>query len=90
MAGVQSKYQLPSGNLEITNKQYGSSNSQAYSFYTGLQADFTFGKISLSPSVSAGYFHSTRDTFTQSSQVMVNGGSRMVILAGSPRQKARV
>jgi hypothetical protein len=88
-AGLQEKYQLPSGKLEITNKQYGSSNSQAFTFYTGIQADFTFGKISLSPSVSAGYFHATRDTFTQSTQVMVNGSTRTIILAGSPKAKSQ-
>ncbi|WP_211345553.1 hypothetical protein [Paraflavitalea soli] len=87
-SGLQSKYQLPTGNLEIMHTN-GSSNSQAYAFSAGLQAEATFGRITLSPSVSGGYFTSTREANTQNTQVMVNGTTRNVVLSGSPKVKTQ-
>lgn len=87
ISGLQSKYKLPTGNLEIMNTQNGSSNSQACAFSAGLQADLTFTRITISPSISAGYFISTKEGFTQNTQVMVNGSTRNVVLSASPKVK---
>jgi len=84
---LQAKYKLPTGNLEVMNTQNGSSNSQTFAFSAGLQADFTFSRITISPSVSGGYFTSTKEGFTQNTQVMVNGGARNVVLSASPKVK---
>lgn len=87
LSGIQSKYKLYTGDLEIANTRNGSSNSNAFAFSAGLQADLTFGSITLSPSISGGYFTSTQDGLTQSTQVMVNGSSQNVVLSASPKVK---
>lgn len=84
LSGLQSKYKLYTGDLEITNT---ASNSQALAFSAGLQASVTFGRITLSPSFSGGYFTSTRDASTQNTQVMVNGSSQHIMLSASPEVK---
>jgi hypothetical protein len=89
ISGLQAKYKLPTGGLEIMNTQNGSTNSKAFAFSAGLQADISFGRIVLSPSVSGGYFTSTKEGFTQSTQVMVNGSARKVVLSASPEVKTQ-
>ncbi len=87
ISGLQAKYKLPNGGLEIMNTQNGSSSSQAVAFSAGLQAEISFGRITLSPSVSGGYFTSTKEGFTQNTQVMVNGSARNIVLSASPKVK---
>ncbi|MDO6429378.1 carboxypeptidase-like regulatory domain-containing protein [Flavitalea sp. BT771] len=83
-----SKYRLPSGNLDITDRQNGASNSHGFTAFAGVQADLRFGKIAISPSISGGYFSLHRDGFTQSTQVMVNGTYQTVVLAASQPQNS--
>ena len=87
ISGLHAKYKLPTGNLEIMNTQNGSSNSRAFAFSAGLQADLTFARTTISPSISGGYFTSTKEGFTQNTQVMVNGSARNVVLSASPKVK---
>jgi hypothetical protein len=77
---TQKLYKLYTGDLDITNNQKGSANSTGFTGLAGLQADFTLGKLTLSPSVSGAYFSLTQDGFAQSSQVMVNGKPQSVVL----------
>jgi len=83
-----SKYKLPSSNLDITDRQNGASNSHGYTAFAGIQADLRFGKITISPAISGGYFSLHRDGFTQSTRVMVNGTYQSVILSASQKQNS--
>ncbi|MHA4807456.1 carboxypeptidase-like regulatory domain-containing protein [Flavitalea flava] len=87
-ASIQEKYKLYNGKLDVAGTQNGSSNSHGFIGFAGLQADFPVGKLTISPSVSGGYFSLTRDGFTQSSQVMVNGNSQTVVLSASAKEKS--
>jgi hypothetical protein len=80
---AQNRYKLYTGDLNITNSQKGSANSTGFTGLAGLQADFTIGKVTLSPSVSGAYFSLKQDGFAQSSQVMVNGTTQTVVLLES-------
>lgn len=80
---AQKTYKLYTGDLDITNAQKGSANSSGFTGLAGLQADFTLGKFTLSPSVSGAYFSLKQDGFTQSSPVMVNGTTQTVVLLES-------
>src|SRR5882757_9818781 len=83
-----SKYKTPSGNLDITDMQNGTPNSHGFTAFAGLRADLRFGKITISPAISGGYFSLKRDGFTQSSQVMVNGTYQSVVLSASQKQNS--
>lgn len=85
IAPTQSTYKLYTGNLDIASTHKGSSHSTGFTGFGGLQADFTFGKITLSPSISGAYFSLTQDGFSQSTQVMVNGTTQTVVLLESPQ-----
>jgi len=83
-----SKYRLPSGHLDITDRQNGASNSHGFTVFAGLQADLRLGKITISPAISCGYFSLERDGFTQSTQVMVNGTYQTIVLSASQKQSS--
>nr|WP_067055766.1 hypothetical protein [Mucilaginibacter sp. L294] len=80
---TQKMYKLYTGDLNIISDQKGSANSTGFTGLAGLQADFTLGKVTLSPSVSGAYFSLKQDGFTQNSQVMVNGTTQTVVLLES-------
>lgn len=84
---TQNMYKLYTGDLNIINNQKGSANSTGFTGLAGLQADFTLGKITLSPSVSGAYFSLNQDGFAQSSEVMVNGTAKTVVLLASAPAK---
>lgn len=84
---IQNMYKLYTGDLNITNDQKSSANSTGFTGLAGLQADFTLGKVTLSPSVSGAYFSLKQDGFAQSSQVMVNGTTKNVVLLASAPAK---
>lgn len=86
ITSLQSKYKLPTGNLEITDMQNGASNSHGFVAFAGVRADLRFGKITISPAISGGYFSLKRDGFTQNSQIMVNGTHQPVVLSASQKQ----
>jgi len=80
---AQKMYKLYTGDLNITNSQKGAANSTGFTGLAGLQADFTVGKVTLSPSVSSAYFSLKQDGFAQSSPVAVNGTTQTVVLLES-------
>lgn len=86
-SSIVSQYKLYSDDLELLSAQKGSSRSRGFTGSGGLQVDFTFGKFTLSPSISAAYFTLRQHGFTQSSQVMVNGTTQTVVLLESPQEK---
>lgn len=67
IASTQAAYKLYSGSLTVTNEQNGASVNKGFIASAGLQAVFTFGRLSLSPSLSGGYFSIRQDGFTQRS-----------------------
>ena len=83
-----SKYKLPSGNLDITDRQNGSSNSHGFTAFAGVRGNLSLGKITISPSISGGYYSLKRDGFTQSTHVMVNGTYQFVVLSTSQKQNS--
>lgn len=84
-AALYENYKLYAGQLNISNGEY--SSSAVSTFSAGAQSDFTWGKMSLSPSISAGYINIHRETVTQVSMVPVNGDLRQVTLSASPKVK---
>jgi len=83
-----SKYKLMTGNLDITDMQNGASNSHGFTAFAGVRTDLRFGKITISPAISGGYFSLRRDGFTQSSQIMVNGTLQSVVLSASQKENS--
>lgn len=88
LGNTQAAYQLYSGNLEIVNAQKGTSSNKGFRGAAGLQADFTLGLLTLSPSISGGYMSLKQDGFLQSSSVMVNGSPQTIILSESSEVKS--
>jgi len=66
---TQSAYKLYSGTLTVSNRQKGSSTNNGFTASAGLQASFSFGQVSLSPSLSGGYFTLQQDGYTQQAPV---------------------
>ncbi len=64
------KYNIVGETAAPTGAKSGNGNATAYTAEAGLQANFSFGKITLSPIVNAGYFSFKQDGFklTQSNQ----------------------
>nr|WP_121271828.1 hypothetical protein [Pedobacter schmidteae] len=85
---TQAAYQLYSGNLEIANAQKGATANKGFMGSAGLQADFTLGSLTLSPSISGGYMSLKQDGFLQSSSVMVNGATQTIVLSESPEVRS--
>jgi hypothetical protein len=81
-ASTRSAYKLYSGELDINSEKGGASNT-GFTATAGLQAVFALGSISLSPSVSGGFFSLKQKGFVQ--QAAINGKS--VALAGLPAAK---
>ena len=65
------KYNIVGQTAAPTGAKTGNGNATAYTAEAGLQANFSFGKITLSPILNAGYFSFKQDGFklTQSNQV---------------------
>ena len=78
---LQAFYKLYNGNLEIANIRTGGSASKGFTGAIGLQADFTSSRLTLSPSLSGGYFSLKQDGFAERSTVMVNGAAQTITLA---------
>lgn len=66
---TQAAYKLYSGNLTVTNQPKGSSSGNAFTASAGLQGSFALGQISLSPSLSGGYFNLQQDGYMQQATV---------------------
>jgi hypothetical protein len=79
---TQSAYKLHNGQLDISSET-GGTNNNGFTLTAGLQGVFSFGKISVSPSFSGGFFSIKQKGFVQGA--MINGKS--VVLAGSPEEK---
>lgn len=79
---TEAAYKLYSGQLDITSQKGGASNN-GFTATAGLQAAFTLGRFSLSPSFSGGYFSLKQKGFVQ--EAMVN--AKPVALVGSPETK---
>ncbi len=62
------------------NTQNGSSNSQAFAFSAGLQADITFGKNNAVSFCKWRIFYLNKGGLYTNTQVMVNGSARNVVL----------
>ncbi len=65
------KYNIKGQSAAPTGAKTGNGNATAYTAEAGLRANFSFGKITFSPILNAGYFSFKQDGFklTQSNQV---------------------
>lgn len=79
---TEAAYKLYNGQLDVSTEKGGSSNS-GFTATGGLQASFTLGKFSLSPSFSGGFFSLKQKGFVQ--RGTVNG--KPIALVGSPEEK---
>ncbi|MFT3678000.1 MAG: hypothetical protein QM781_19065 [Chitinophagaceae bacterium] len=66
---TQSAYKLYNGSLTVDNQQKGSSTNNGFTASAGLQAAFLLGRITLSPSLSGGYFNLKQDGYAQRAAV---------------------
>lgn len=76
---LKAQYKLYSGSLDINNN--GKTTNSGFTTYLGIQADFAFGPLVLSPSVSGGYFHLKQNGFEQTSDIQSNGTKQTVTLS---------
>ena len=83
VAVTQAAYKLYNGSLTIANEQKGSSVNNGFMVSAGLRGDFTFGRFTLSPSFSGGYFSIRQDGFAQRS----TADSKSITLTELPETK---
>ncbi|WP_109698137.1 carboxypeptidase regulatory-like domain-containing protein [Chitinophaga deserti] len=79
IASQQALYKLHSGSLNITNTRSGKSGATGCIGFAGLQANFSMGPVTLSPSFSGGYFALKQGGFTQQAVLELNDGSKQTI-----------
>ncbi len=83
---LKNKYQLYNGSLAISNTQNAATNA-GFTGHLGVQADFSFESLVISPSLSGGIFSLKQSGFVEEAPVSVNGTSKIVKLAELPETK---
>ncbi|WP_410221448.1 carboxypeptidase-like regulatory domain-containing protein [Pedobacter sp.] len=86
--GLKTQYKLYNGNLAINNGQ-NQETSSGITGYLGLQANFSLGPLTLSPSINGGYLNLRQKGFTQSTIVQSNGSSQTIMLADLPETSSK-
>ncbi|MCJ0743459.1 hypothetical protein [Pedobacter montanisoli] len=85
---LKTAYKLYNGNLAINNAQNQGTNS-GITGYLGVQANFSLGSLTLSPSVNGGYLNLKQKGFAQNAMVQSNGNSQTIMLADLPKTNSK-
>lgn len=86
---LKTAYKLYNGNLDINTVQNGSSTNSGITGYLGVQANFSLGLFTLSPSVNGGYVSLKQNGFTQRATVLSNGSSQTITLSDLPETSSK-
>ncbi len=78
-SNIQNEYKVFGGSLAV-GSQLNSKTSASLSGLLGLQAQFSFGKFNVAPSLNTGYLSFKKEGYVQTGSVSINGQNRDIDL----------